>query len=154
MTATSRSFFHSHLQGYLPVILIALASLAVSGHAQDRGNELRARLSPMPATAITVRTITGVGEVNASLRGDVLTVTGRFEGMSSAATMAHIHRGPKAQPGPVALTLDVDKSAAGTVSGALTLTPELIEALHSEGLYVQIHSENNPTGELRGWLLH
>jgi hypothetical protein len=36
----------------------------------------------------------------------------------------------------------------------LTLTPELIEALHAESLYVQIHSETNPEGELRGWLMH
>lgn len=154
MTATFRSRVHKPASRFLPAILIALAGLAASSHAQDRANELRARLSPMPVTAATVRTITGEGEVNVTLRGDTLTVTGSFEGMSSAATMAHIHRGPKAQPGPVVLTLDVDKSSSGDISGTLTLTPELIVALHAEGLYVQIHSENNPGGELRGWLLH
>ncbi len=41
-----------------------------------------------------------------------------------------------------------------TISGTLTLTPELIAALHAESLYVQIHSETNPTGEIRGWLMH
>jgi hypothetical protein len=68
--------------------------------------------------------------------------------------MAHIHQGPKAIPGPVVLRLDVSGGSAGSISGTLTLTPELIEALHAEALYVQIHSETNPEGELRGWLMH
>lgn len=117
-------------------------------------NALHGRLSPMPVTAATVNTITGEGSVQATLRGDELSVTGDFHGMSSAATSAHIHRGPKAQPGPVVLRLDVSNASSGTLSGTLTLTPELIAALHAESLYVQIHSENNPDGELRGWLLH
>src|SRR5690606_41845373 len=117
MTATFRSRFHKPVQRFLPVLLIALASVAAPGQAQERGNELRARLSPMPVTAITVRTITGEGEVHATLRGDTLTVTGSFEGMSSASTMAHIHRGPKAQPGSVAFTVGLDTSSAGFIRG-------------------------------------
>ena len=108
----------------------------------------------MPVTAATVKTITGQGQVRAILNGNTLNVSGEFSGMSSAATMAHIHQGPKAIPGPVVLRLDVSNASSGTINGTLTLTPELISALHAESLYIQIHSEGNPEGELRGWLTH
>lgn len=138
-------------------LLLGMLTIIVSASAfsqANMGNSLRGRLSPMPVTPQTVRTITGEGEVRAVLNGTTLTVSGNYTGMSSAATMAHIHQGPKAIPGPVVLRLDVSGGSAGTLSGTLTLTPELIEALHAESLYVQIHSETNPEGELRGWLMH
>jgi hypothetical protein len=145
-----------HRQSAL-ALLLGMLTVIVSASAfsqANMGNSLRGRLSPMPVTPQTVRTITGEGEVRAVLNGTTLTVSGNYTGMSSAATMAHIHQGPKAIPGPVVLRLDVAGGSAGTISGTLTLTPELIEALHAESLYVQIHSETNPEGELRGWLMH
>ena len=138
-------------------LLLGLLTVIVSASAfsqANMGNSLRGRLSPMPVTGQTVRTITGEGEVRAVLNGSTLTVSGNYAGMNSSATMAHIHQGPKAIPGPVVLRLDVSGGNTGTISATLTLTPELIEALHAESLYVQIHSETNPEGELRGWLMH
>ena len=143
---------HSALALLLGMLTVIVSASAFS--QANMGNSLRGRLSPMPVTPQTVRTITGEGEVRAVLNGTTLTVSGNYTGMSSAATMAHIHQGPKAIPGPVVLRLDIAGSNAGTISGSLTLTPELIEALHAESLYVQIHSETNPEGELRGWLMH
>ena len=134
-------------------LLSLLLVTGMQSYAQDMNN-LAARLSPMPVTAATVKTITGEGQVRAILNGSTLNISGEFSGMSSAATMAHIHQGPKAIPGPVVLRLDVSNASNGTISGTLTLTPELISALHAESLYIQIHSEGNPEGELRGWLTH
>ena len=143
---------HSALALLLGMLTVIVSASAFS--QANMGNSLRGRLSPMPVTPQTVRTITGEGEVRAVLNGTTLTVSGNYTGMSSAATMAHIHQGPKAIPGPVVLRLDIAGGNAGTISGTLTLTPDLIEALHAESLYVQIHSETNPEGELRGWLMH
>ena len=143
---------HSALALLLGMLTVIVSASAFS--QANMGNSLRGRLSPMPVTPQTVRTITGEGEVRAVLNGTTLTVSGNYTGMSSTATMAHIHQGPKAIPGPVVLRLDVSGGSAGTLSGTLTLTPELVEALHAESLYVQIHSETNPEGELRGWLMH
>ena len=145
-----------HHNGALSILLLGLfvALLSTTSYAQNMGNNLRGRLAPVPRTAQTVTTITGEGEVRAELSGNTLTISGEFTGLSSPVTMAHIHQGPKAQPGPVVLTIDATRATSGTISGTLTLTPELIAALHAENLYVQIHSENNPTGEIRGWLMH
>jgi len=154
MTNLARRFTqYARLTAVALLVGSAFSAASFSTHAADM-NELHGRLSPMPVTALTVRTITGVGNFTASLSGTTLTISGQFNGMNSAATSAHVHKGPKAQTGPVAFAIDVTKSMSGTISAETTLTPELIEALHSESLYIQIHSEGNPAGELRGWLLH
>ncbi len=112
----------------------------------------RARLSPMPTTPQTVDTITGEGEVILTLSDNTLTVAGSFAGMNSAATMAHVHNGPPAQPGPVVHQLELTKSASGKISAVLELSDEQVTALRNNELYIQVHSETNPPGELRGWI--
>ncbi len=144
----------SRMRFYTPMIAIALLLFGSAGVSAQDMNSLHGRLSPMPVTPATVKSITGQGQVTAKLNGSTLTLTGTFEGMSSPATMAHIHLGPKAIPGPVILRLDVSNGVSGRISGSLTLTPEQVQALHAESLYIQIHSETNPEGELRGWLTH
>lgn len=132
--------------------LLLLCSLLLSSTLFAQTETYRARLSPMPVSPQTVNTITGQGEVILTLNGTTLTVTGNFSGMSSAATMAHLHNGPPAQPGPVAQRLEVTAAPAGEVTATLELTAEQVAALRNNELYVQIHSANNPSGELRGWI--
>lgn len=139
--------------GLKPLTLIAATlSLLSIGQLALAQEVYRARLSPMPTTPSTVNDITGEGEVILTLNGSTLSVEGHFSGMSSAATGVHLHNGPPAQPGPVVHALTVDQAPAGTISATLELTPEQIEALENNALYVQVHSENNPPGELRGWI--
>ena len=72
-------------------------------------------------------------------------------------TAAHVHNAPVARRGGVAFGIDVGGAAAGT-AGEITDTVTLTDgssrrAPRPERYYVQIHTENNPGGELRGWLL-
>lgn len=127
-------------------------TIVFSASTVAQSETFRARLSPMPTTPQTVTTITGEGEVILTLDGNTLTISGNFAGMNSAATMAHVHNGPPAQPGPVVHQLEVSKMPAGEISAVLQLTEEQVMALHSNALYVQVHSETNPAGELRGWI--
>lgn len=135
---------------YKALLLCCSLLLSATLHAQTE--TYRARLSPMPVSPQTVNTITGQGEVILTLNGSTLTVTGNFSGMSSAATMAHLHNGPPAQPGPVAQRLEVTAAPSGEITATLELTAEQVAALRKNALYVQIHSANNPAGELRGWI--
>ena len=127
-------------------------TLSSSGQVSAQADSFRARLSPLPVNGATVGTITGVGQVRATLEGNRLEVTGTYQGMSSPATAAHLHNGPPGRPGPVAQPLEVSPSPEGEVSGAVELTSEQVAALQTQSLYVQIHSEGNPGGELRGWI--
>ena len=127
-------------------------ALSPSGRISAQTDSFRARLSPLPVNGRTVRTITGLGQVRATLDGNRLTVTGTFRGMSSPATSAHLHVGPPGRPGPLAQPLEVTRSPEGEISGTAELTDEQVTALRARSLYVQIHSEGNPGGELRGWI--
>ncbi len=132
---------------FLFSLSVTLVSMSVQ--AQE---VYRARLSPMPTTPQSVADITGEGEVILTLNGNALSVEGNFSGMSSATTMGHIHNGPPAQPGPVVHRLEVTAAPSGNISAELELTDEQVTALRNNELYVQIHSENNAPGELRGWI--
>lgn len=120
-----------------------------SGYAQE---VFRARLSPMPTTPQTVNDILGEGEVLLTLTDQRLEVAGHFTGMSSAATSAHLHNGPPAQPGPVVQVLEIDAATDGEIRATLELTDEQLTALRNNALYIQVHSETNAAGELRGWI--
>ena len=133
------------------LFLFSLSVTLVSTSVQAQ-EVYRARLSPLPTTPQTVTDITGGGEVILTLNGNALSVEGNFSGMSSATTMGHIHNGPPAQPGPVVHRLEVTAAPNGNISAELELTDEQVSALRNNELYVQIHSENNAPGELRGWI--
>ena len=123
--------------------------LSSSGLAQE---VFRARLSPMPTTPQTVNEILGEGEVLLTLNDHQLEIDGHFEGMSSSAKSAHLHAGPPAQPGPVVHVLEIDPSTGGRIRAILELTDKQLLALRNNALYIQVHSERNVDGELRGWI--
>ncbi len=85
--------------------------------------------------------------------GDV-TVAGTYSGLTSAATVAHIH-GPAAAGAtadPV-VTLTQTGGTSGTVTGAGTLTPAQVTDLQNGLMYVNVHSATYPNGEIRGQIL-
>ena len=116
----------------------------------------RGRLSPVPIDMSMQATIAGSGSVSAVLTGTKLIVTGTFDGLKSAATIAQIHKSPvRGVRGPNVFDLAVAKTDAlsGTLSGSFDLTPIQLADLEKGRLYVQLHSEKAPDGNLWGWLL-
>ena len=108
----------------------------------------------MAVDAQLVNVITGHGAVSAVLAGTKLTVNGSFDGMHSAATVAHLHQSKATGvPGPVIHELTVSKGMDGTISGSPDLTPAEVDALRKGLLYVMVHSTGAPDGNLWGWLL-
>ena len=118
------------------------------------GATFRARLSPVPIDLTLQATIAGSGSVTASLAGTKLTVNGTFEGLKSPATIAKIRRSPaRGVRGPEILDLQVTHDTKGTITGVLDVNSQQIRDLEKGLLYVQIHSEKAPDGNLWGWLL-
>lgn len=114
----------------------------------------KARLAPVPIDVAMQATIAGTGAVTASLTGATLTITGSFEGLRSPATIAKIRKSPvRGVRGPEVFDLAVTAATSGTITGSVTLTPQQIADLQSGRLYVQVHSEKAPDGNLWGWLL-
>ena len=133
-------------------LLGLLGLLDTAPHAQS-GERFRGRLSVLPIDVGTARTMSGSGEARATLTGSSLMITGTFGGLSSPATVAHIHQAPPARRGPVAFTLEVTTGTNGEITGSLELNDVQRQALRNSEYYVQIHTENNTGGEIRGWLM-
>ena len=129
-----------------------LLCVRISPHAQT-SRTFKTRLSPVPIDLAMQATITGSGSLTAVLNGNKLTFTGTFDGLAAPATIAQVRKGPVAGVrGPVVFDLTVTHATSGTISGSGDLTPGLLTDLEHRRLYVQIHSEKAPDGNLWGWL--
>lgn len=94
--------------------------------------------------------------------GNILTASGSFNGLESQLAVdiaggAHIHTGLAGANGPVSVVLAVDSEDGlnGVFSGVanrLSIEPEVKNALVSRRSYVNVHSEENQAGEIRGQL--
>lgn len=109
-------------------------------------------------------TTSASGTLTATLNGNELSVSGSFENLSSdlaadVAGGAHIHSGMAGENGEVLFALSADVNAdnrSGSFSEAentFTLTGEQVATLKARGMYVNIHSEQYASGELRAQLL-
>ena len=139
--------------GYVAVGVMALVGVLGSHVAGQTPRKFAARLSTVPITVAMQDAVSGRGTVDAALTGNRLTVTGKFEGLRSPATVARLHLAPKATRGPAVGGLVVSNGTTGTISGAIDLTPPQLQALDKSALYIQVHSEKAPEGNLWGWLL-
>lgn len=126
--------------------------LVSSVHAQ--APQYRARLSVVPIDIAMQATIAGSGSATATLKGTTLTINGTFSGLKTAATVARIHRSPKtAMRGPAIGDLTATADTSGSISGSLELTKAQIDDLAAGRIYIQLHSQKAPDGNLWGWLL-
>lgn len=92
-----------------------------------------------------------------------------YKGLSDRPTMAHFHRGDAGEEGPPVRTVfgkpeiesaptSAPEGNSGFVSGTWEnsddqpLTDELVDALLSGEIYLNIHTELNPAGEIRAQL--
>ena len=115
----------------------------------------------VPDTAAT-------GEFNAILEGNTLTVSGNFSDLTSALlpvggedafanseSPIHVHVGDAGENGPILGNLAVEENGdgSGTFSGEFALSEEQVAIAQAEGLYVNLHTENNQAGELRGQIM-
>lgn len=80
------------------------------------------------------------------------TLSGSIRTSGVAATMAHIHLGAPGENGPVVVKLNKAADNVWTIPEDAKLTDEAYKAFEAGKLYVNVHSEAHPAGELRGQL--
>ena len=141
-------------QGIRAVLILTIAGCLIIPAAGQNPTEFEGRLTPVPVDGVTRNDITGVGSMSAVLDGTRLTITGSFEGLREAATEANLHRGlATGVRGTAFVELTVSRATSGEISGSIDLNADQIDSLRDGRLYVQIHSEIAPEGNLWGWLL-
>lgn len=136
-----------------------IMALTMAGPALAAG--WQADLGPMPLDDETKVFIAGRGDATADLDGRTLVVAGRYSGVPSNVTSAHLLISPAiGVPGRKVLSLDVSGATEGTIAGRFPATRALRDALRTGRLYIQVDSEKappgyswGPKGTLWGWLL-
>lgn len=126
-----------------------LVVFLVSGSAQADQIKFTAPLAPSPWV-----TSSGKGNATAALDTGtkMLTWTVDYSGLSGPATAAHIH-GP-ADPGANAgIVVPFTGNLASPIKGSATVTDAQIAQLEAGKWYVNIHTEANKGGEIRGQLV-
>ena len=84
---------------------------------------------------------------------DRLVIAGEFAGLLGPATIANLHIGAAVGVrGPVVDSLSVTGGSEGELRGSVRLSAAEVAALRSGRLYIQLHSESAPEGNLWGWL--
>ncbi len=135
-------------------LIAAAAVLVVLAGAPAVAQDYSARLGRMPVDSRTQADIAGLGRASASLDGDRLGIEGEFDGLLGPATVANLHMGRAVGVrGPVIHALEITSATAGELAGEVRLSAAEIEALRAGRLYIQVHSERAPDGNLWGWLL-
>ena len=82
----------------------------------------------------------------------VVTWSVTYSGLSGPATMAHFH-GPAAagKNGPPVIWLtEKGKPVENPIKGEATLTPEQAQQFSAGEWYINVHTQANPGGEVRG----
>ena len=79
-------------------------------------------------------------------------VTGMVKTTGINATAAHIHMAPAGQNGPVIVPLTKTDANTWSVPAGTKLTDAQYEAFRAGNLYVNVHTADNPNGEIRGQL--
>ena len=74
-----------------------------------------------------------------------------YEGLSGAATAAHIH-GPATETQNAGIVIGFNNPISSPMSGQATLTPAQFADLNAGKWYVNVHTAANRPGEIRGQL--
>ena len=83
---------------------------------------------------------------------DDKTVSGSVTTTDVKGTMAHIHEAPAGKNGGVAIPLEKKGDNVWAVPAGAKLTDDQYKAFKAGNLYVNVHSEANKGGEIRGQL--
>ncbi len=133
------------------VAALAGASVAIGAKpAPTTTFKLKAALNVGQEKPIPKGTKVGAsGRFTATLHGTSLTWRLTFTHLSGPATAAHIHAGARGHAGPIVVPL-CGPCASPAAGGPTTLTTDEVKALLAGKYYVNVHTANHPSGEIRG----
>ena len=95
---------------------------------------------------------TGSGTVDLNTDNNQVCYTFITQNLNDPVTAGHIHKGAKGVAGDVLIDLKV---TAGNLKGCVTEEPAKIQAVlaDAQGHYVNLHTQANPAGAVRGQLM-
>lgn len=130
-----------------------MLSVLASGVAYADTVALKANLQP--SSEVPPRVSKGHGALDATFDTStkILTWTATYSELSGPATMAHFH-GPAPVGQNAKVQVPIDKNALPSpIKGQANLTDAQVTDLMAGQWYFNIHTEQNPSGEIRGQVM-
>ena len=96
----------------------------------------------------------GIAKLSYDPASRVVTWTITYSGLSGPATMAHFH-GPAAKGENAGVQIwltEKGKAVESPIKGQATLTPDQAKDFAAGKWYVNVHTEQHPGGEIRGYV--
>lgn len=147
-----------NVKSWVLLPILAAVTLVLAGCNGDTlQNEFAATLTheaEVPAPTLNGADPSGSATATLNDEENTLTITGSFEGLTGPATAAHIH-GPAevGEAAGVVFPLNVDEQTDGNLSGTWDdITAQEVEQLRDGMFYVNVHTDQNGPGEIRGQL--
>jgi hypothetical protein len=98
---------------------------------------------------------TGTADLTYDPSTRLLTWNVAYSGLSGPATMAHFH-GPASEgknAPPVIWLSEKGAPVSNPIKGQATLTPEQAQQMMAGDWYINVHTQANPNGEIRGQVM-
>lgn len=142
------TFLRSTLAALACTAAIAIASPSMAAMVNLKA-DLKASNEVPPGSGA------GAGSVTATYDTATKTLSwkGTYSGLSGNPTAAHFHTGEAGKNGGVAVPIFAGAAAKTPFEGKATLTDAQAADLMAGRLYVNIHTEANKAGEVRGQLV-
>lgn len=159
--------------GTLPfVVAISLLAIAASGFAVVASNtasaqqqHFTAKLSGGNEVPPITSKASGIATFDLNAAGTQMKYTLNVTNIDHVIA-AHIHMGKSTENGPIAVNLFIPAKATGKVNGTLAQSsinstsligplsgkqmPDLLKMINTGNAYVNVHTSQNPPGEVRG----
>ncbi len=128
---------------------VAMAAALVLASAAVCATDVKVSLTGAEETPPVSTSATGTGTIKVN---SDKSISGTIKTKGMTGTMAHIHTGAPGESGPPIITLTQGSDGTWTVPAGTKLTDEQYGNLKSGKLYVNVHSAEHKSGEIRGQL--
>ena len=130
-------------------IVAFVAGTLAGGVGFATASEIKVNLSGDQEVPPVQTTASGTGTITVE---DDRSVKGKITTSDIKGTGAHIHEGAVGKNGPDIITLKKSSDNEWSVPGDAKLTDAQYDAYKAGNLYVNVHSDANKSGEIRGQL--
>jgi hypothetical protein len=128
---------------------VAMAVLLAAGVGLASAATVHVKLKGSHETPPVKTMASGYGVIKVAADG---TVSGKVTTRGITGTMAHIHEGAPGQSGKPIIALAQGPHGTWMVPDGSKLTPDQMKEFKAGDLYVNVHSDAHPAGEIRGQL--
>ena len=135
--------------GWQPLAYALALTAIFTGVGSAYGASMNVMLSGAQEVPPVTTSATGSGTVTI---GDDKSVSGSITTTGVMGTAAHIHEAPAGKNGPVIVPMTKRGDNMWTFAPGAKLTDAQMESLKAGNLYINVHSDANKGGEIRGQL--